>query len=254
VVHAYGVVRAGTTLELPIAGVLGAPVGRLSCGAFDVLISVLPGARFGAHCWEEHGQDPEWLGPIARQHHGVLQHVVESNDVLPLRLPGVYQDEDQVCIAVASMREGLDTAFEVIGGRVEWTVKVWRSDRPAELPGQARPASGADYLRQRASQAADRDRRRDRVAAAALDVHEELAEVATHAVVSPPHGRDVTGRAESMVLNAAYLVRRDERDVFFAQADRCADRWGPEGYVVEVTGPWPPYSFSALRLEEVRTP
>src|SRR3712207_8781096 len=36
--------------------------------------------------WADHAEDPDWVTPVATAHHGVLQHLVERQDVLPLRL------------------------------------------------------------------------------------------------------------------------------------------------------------------------
>lgn len=252
VVHAYGVVAGDSMVELPVAGVLGAAVVCIPCGTHSVIASTLPESRFGPRCWEEHGQDAEWLASVARQHHEVLQRVGESEDVIPLRLPSVFPDEHALGSATRSMRDQLTTAFEVVQGHLEWTVKVWRTP-DARVPDQAlRPATGADYLRRKTMEATARDRRSEQSREAALAVHENLAMVATHSVVNPLHGRDVTGRAESMVLNAAYLVGRSVRDDFFLVADEQAGCWGPEGFLVEVTGPWPAYSFTTIRLEQVR--
>jgi hypothetical protein len=51
------------------------------------------------------------------------------------------------------------------------------------------------------------------------------------------HG--ASGRIE--ILRAAYLVGRDDADAFMAEVD-ALDQVGAD-LSVEVTGPWPPYSF-----------
>ncbi len=46
-----------------------------------------------------------------------------------------------------------------------------------------------------------------------------------------------------MVLNAAYLLDDDRADSFAAAVRALSDRY--PGLRLELTGPWPPYSFAA---------
>jgi hypothetical protein len=58
-----------------------------------------------------------------------------------------------------------------------------------------------------------------------------------------------------MMLNAAYLVAQDRSREFAAAADRLAGQH--PAVRLELTGPWPPYSFAAVDLGEAardRTP
>jgi hypothetical protein len=60
----------------------------------------------------------------------------------------------------------------------------------------------------------------------------------------PPQAPQLTGNDEQMLLNAAYLLdeRRDEE---FAGAVTALAGQHP-AVRVELTGPWPPYSFAGV--------
>jgi hypothetical protein len=45
-----------------------------------------------------------------------------------------------------------------------------------------------------------------------------------------------------MLLNGAYLVRRDDGRLQDAVAE-LESLYGPRGVTYELTGPWPPYNF-----------
>lgn len=252
--HAYGLVTSGDVVVMPSAGVLGAHVDRLGCGPYDAVVSRHPEQDLGAQVWEEGGQDPRWLAPVARDHHAVLQELVDQGDVLPLRLPGIYADETALRESVAASEQHVREAMSVIRGRVEWGVKVFaRSEAPADAPTPA-PASGADYLKMRSNEAAERVAQRDRRSAAVQTIHEELAGAASQAVVHPPRASSLSDRTEPMLLNASYLVSRGDQDRFLALCDRLAEEHDRHGLALEATGPWPPYSFTLVgSAEEVRT-
>jgi hypothetical protein len=65
----------------------------------------------------------------------------------------------------------------------------------------------------------------------------------------PPQDPALTGRSGTLILNMAYLLD-DEQVEGFLELVRDLDRRAP-GIDVEVTGPWPPYSF--IDTEETRS-
>ena len=64
----------------------------------------------------------------------------------------------------------------------------------------------------------------------------------------PPQSAQLSGRSESMVLNAAYLLDDDRAAGFAAAVEALSDRH--PRLRLELTGPWPPYSFTAQDLEQ----
>lgn len=244
VVHAYGVVEAAAAFTLPATGILGAAVTRSNCGGYAVIASTHAESELGEHVWTEQGQDPQWIGPIAAQHHEVLQGLVGQVDVLPLRLPGMYHDETSMCRALEASIGGLQAAFDIIRGHVEWGVQVFSRPGEAGPPTTPRPTSGRDYLNLRARSAAQQDESRERRNAVLLGIHEALALAATHATLNPPQDRALTGRSEQMLLNGAYLVARTGQERFFELVSEQAGQHETEGYLLELSGPWPPYNFT----------
>ncbi|NEA25057.1 GvpL/GvpF family gas vesicle protein, partial [Actinomadura bangladeshensis] len=80
-----------------------------------------------------------------------------------------------------------------------------------------------------------------RVSEQAAAVHAELAD---HAVASrhhPPQDPRLSGRPGTQILNAAYLLDEEQVEGFLAVTRAAGERLA--GIEVEVTGPWPPYSF-----------
>ena len=50
----------------------------------------------------------------------------------------------------------------------------------------------------------------------------------------------------SLLLDLAFLVSPDSEADFLAAAGELREHLAPEGLELEVSGPWPPYSFAAL--------
>jgi Gas vesicle synthesis protein GvpL/GvpF len=81
-------------------------------------------------------------------------------------------------------------------------------------------------------------------------VHARLSRLAADSRLHPPQAPQLTGTSAKMLLNAAYLVdeRRDE-DLTAAVRELAAKH---PAVRLELTGPWPPYSFAGLEREEDR--
>jgi hypothetical protein len=88
---------------------------------------------------------------------------------------------------------------------------------------------------------------------AARNTHERLLELSIAGTVSRPHTRELTGRSEEMFLNAAYLVPADDESLR-EEVAALGRAYAPLALTLDVTGPWPPYSFvgSANREDATR--
>lgn len=253
VLHTYGVV-ASPDAPLPAAGIAGTPVGALDLGEVAAVVGWLPADRYGPEQWETHGQDPAWLEPVAREHHQVLQALCDDPavaDVVPLRLPGIYRDLDAVRTRLLAQTADLRRALEDICGHAEWGVKIILT-RPARTRPEPAAATGRDYLRRRSEAVSARETSRERRHHLVSAAYAGITRAATRSRVNPPQDRVLTGRSEPMLHNSAHLVRRTEQEGFFAALAEASDLVASEGMLVEVSGPWPPYSFARLEGQEKR--
>ncbi|HEX6451720.1 MAG TPA: GvpL/GvpF family gas vesicle protein, partial [Trebonia sp.] len=209
-------------------------------------------------------EDLAWLERTARAHHEVIDAASRDLPLLPMRLATVYSGEPTLADALEARREDFRAALRQVGGRVEWGVKAYAQPQPgrgapgggddaeaADTSGESTPAEGGAstgsgagmaYLKKRRAQmTARQDARRDAVTDA-RELHAGLARQAAQARLHPPQSPQLSGERTPMLLNAAYLVGQSE-GTGFAAAVAAAAAAHPE-LRVELTGPWPPYSFA----------
>jgi hypothetical protein len=146
---------------------------------------------------------------------------------------------------MAERQADFTAALGRVRARTEWGVKVYAAsqERAAESPGDdsaARP--GAAYLRQRRRQLDASEQAKRAAAADAERIHAALGQLAAAAELRAPQSPQLTGRPERMILNGAYLVDDERSAQFTAAVQRAAAEH--EQVRVELTGPWPPYSFA----------
>ena len=177
-------------------------------------------------------------GAVEPEEENVLAHArvvdaltSETDAVLPVRFGRGFRDVDDLEAAAARLEHDIEQRLEEVRGCVEIGLHV------VAPPQQSEPeASGRAYMERRLGDLS-------RAEELAAEIHVPLAE----------HARDANRTLSvgaSALLRAAYLVPRDDVDNFKARVER-SQRMHPE-LSFACTGPWPPYSFSALEPEEAR--
>jgi hypothetical protein len=231
--YVYGVVEPG--------GAVPEGVDVVESGGLAALVRPVPLDEFGEDVLPERLNDREWLERSVRAHEDVLVGATRTGSVVPFRFGAIYHDRDDVARLLDERAASLRASLDRVRGRHELGVKVWSAHRDdgAKAPGAP---GGRAYLEQR------RDERRRALELSAErqavveDAHERLLAHAVDGVVNRPQPRELTGRADEMLLNAAYLVPADD-DALLREVERLDAEHAADGYVFEATGPWPPHNF-----------
>ena len=236
-----------------------------SCG-LTVLVSDVSLADYGEAALRENLENLDWLNEVAREHHYVIDAAARLFPLLPVRLATVYSGDAAVCAALTARCGELRDALHRVGGRVEWGVKAYGAATGDDAEGEAagaghdaamvsdgdgharRPGAedggrhGDGLPRRRRAQLTSARESRSAAAIGAQAVHAELTAKAIGTRLHPPQSAQLSGGRRSMLLNAAYLLESADCVTFTAAVAGQASAH-PE-LRVELTGPWPPYSFA----------
>jgi hypothetical protein len=242
----HGVVRDADPATLAgIAGMAGAPVRAVRAAGLVAVVSPVPLTGYGEEALRRNLEELAWLERAARSHHAVVDTLSRAGAVVPARLATVHRDDERVARVLVEREAELTATLARLTGREEWGVKGYvvpgaarRTDAPAGGGG-----AGAAYLRRRRAELTAREEGQRVAAEASTTVHTALAGYAVAARRHAPQDRRLSGAATAMALNGAYLIDRAGLDGFSALVGELADRH-PE-LRLELTGPWPPYSFVA---------
>lgn len=238
-------------------GISGTPVRSVTAAGLVAVVSDVPLAEYGEQALRRNLENPVWLERTVRSHHAVVHQLSRTGAVVPARLAIIYNSDERVAHGLADRHDELAAALEWITGREEWGVKAYAvpdrdvvraPDADSASPSDASPddaGPGAAYLRRRKAELAARQQGQQAAAAAAEEVHAALAVHAVAARRHPLQDRRLSGAATAMVLNGAYLIEREGVRRFAAEFHRLASRSWP--IRLELTGPWPPYSFVDTR-------
>ncbi|MEV0844373.1 GvpL/GvpF family gas vesicle protein [Streptomyces sp. NPDC049954] len=255
--YVYAVRRCGGA-EVHVPGHPGgSPVRLLPFGALVAVVQDVPAEDFTEEAMRRRLADPAELERCARTHHAIVTACADTAPTVPLPLATLYANDVRARAALEEHEERFGAALHRLAGHVEWAVKVHRdgaSPGPGIAPGPAPAAEpaedpgasgdGRSYLRQ----VRERQRQRDRHHEQSLDVADlvdrTVRSLAVAAVRRRPHGVEVTGRDRPQVMNAAYLLAREDHVRLSSLISTLEADPRLRGYAVETSGPWVPYSFA----------
>jgi hypothetical protein len=247
--------RVAVTPLSKLTGVGGGAVRTVEAAGLTAVAEDVNLAEFGEEALRRNLEDLSWLEATARAHHRVIDLVAQQGPLVPMRLATVYRSEANVVTVITDQSAEFRAALERISGREEWGVKAYAARRHEPAASEASTGSpgpgtgaGAAYLQRRRHQlAAQKDARRD-VLASAGAIHHELSRYAAGTRVHPPQSAQLTGTKEPMILNGAYLLDEARGEDFAATVSALGERH--PGVRLELTGPWPPYSFAGIGEKE----
>lgn len=236
--------------EPQLAGVAGEPVRGVTEDGLTAVVGTVPLATFGEEALRRNLESLDWLAGVARAHDAVVATVARSGPAVPFRMATVYFDDDRVRALLRDLGAEFRQTLARLTGRMEWGVKVTLDvsrvpeREPVGAAGSRPDRAGAAYLRRKREQQLVRERVEQLGAKHAQEIHAALAALAVDARLNRPHNPALSGQDRPMILNGAYLVADPAAAEFVrAVADQNSSH---EELELEITGPWPAYSFASL--------
>ena len=194
--------------------------------------------------------EDSWLGRAVRRHEEVVLAAYASAPTVPMRFGIVHAERESVTRLLAMYGAELRHELARIGGAAEWHLKAF-ADRDVLAGGtdgqsDGQPVdSGRGYLLRERARRESNARIRDAIAEHAATLMAQVSSV-TRDLKSLPPGGDET---RCGIAAAVCLVDRPAEYRLTSVVERYAEVAAPDGITVELTGPWPPYHFTRLRLE-----
>jgi hypothetical protein len=229
----------------------GGPVGTVTVGDITAVVSDVDVEAMRAGATEV--AEDSWLAAAVRAHERVVLSAFHSAPTVPMRFGIVHPRREDVADLLAEHADDLRAELRRVEGKAEWSVKVHAD--PAVVAARAAEAAEADaaptgdagraYLLRERSRRSLAERTREFVGSRVDAIAADLAAAARDsALIGIAHDA-----GERPVLHAAYLLPRSHEPAFARTVDAITERVAGDGFSVELTGPWAPYHFTALRLE-----
>jgi hypothetical protein len=185
-------------------------------------------------------------------HERVNETVMHEHTVIPMSFGTIFKTREDIVELLRSAAEAFGDVLNKMQNKLEFGLKVlWDRDQAVrevenddedisrlkkEISGQKGPTYFARMQYGRLIDAALQSRSERYLA----DILEQLRDVSVASRINKPIG-------DKMIMNAAFLIARDQEAAFDAKVKQIATRF--DKLTFKYTGPWPPYNFVNIRLK-----
>lgn len=230
-------------------------------GDLVAFVRSVPLAEFSEQSIQERLQDQEWLMHAVQHHHQVIADLSAQLTLLPSTFGAVYESEDAVSDSLEANQGPLTDRLREVSGCDEWALHLFRDEAGVrervleadpELQRMSRelesaPTGRAYLLRQqlekRLSQAIE-----EQQLAVADAVLEQVEQYTRGIQVEEPRTGGDSESDDVEIARASLLVPGEQSESMLDALDAAAE--STPGIRVEVSGPWPVYSFANTETED----
>ena len=206
-------------------------------------------------------RDASWIVPRARRHERVVEEVMRLSPVLPARFGTVLSSASVLDQLVVGSAEKIRQFLDRMVNLEEWSVKAfldlpkaeeWMMTSQAALadpPGRGPASPGVAYIQGKRLRARARRQMEEWCHRTVEGVGRLLAAHAVDVCPLRPQLRGTSAKDGKMVLNCALLVSKDRVVELGERASEIEAGYADAGLSLNVSGPWPPYSFCPSILD-----
>ena len=227
------------------------PIARLEFREVVAVVQEVPLEMFAGPAAEARLQDLAWVGPRACRHEEVVERAMQHSPVLPARFGALFSSPESLKALIEDHYEAIFQFLDYAGDKEEWAVKGLLDREEAQRyrgtagSQEASPSSspGRRYLMERRHHVQAVQEVSSWARETDLALATELKRCAADFRRLRPLSQEASGRGREMVFNWAFLVAHRDREVFRSQVEKLSAEQAGRGLVLELSGPWPPYSF-----------
>jgi hypothetical protein len=252
--YLYCLARGGALAAIDGPGVDGEH--SLGLIPFKDVVAVVGTVRVDDFCGpsaEARMRDLAWMGPRACRHEEVIERAMRGSPVVPARFATLFSSGETMATWLETHHDAISRALDRFADSEEWAVRGTLDRRKAEArfvaaalarqEGVLSSSPGRRYFEERRIQAGIGQELdawlREVSAGMARALLDHAAEFREREVVSGGEPNEEGAR----ILNWAFLVSRSGVDDFSARIQRINAEHAEHGLVLDLSGPWPPYSF-----------
>ncbi|MBI5400396.1 GvpL/GvpF family gas vesicle protein [Candidatus Saganbacteria bacterium] len=204
----------------------------------------------------------EWIKQLAVLHEKVIEQIMEQAGVIPFKFGTLFNNEQNLKAMLVEHEDEFKTDLDQLADKEEWGVKVYcdkeklkqtvdvQNEEIKKIDDEINASSpGKAFILKK-----KKEELLDVVLSKTLNtyIQESFDQLGQHCEESRLNRvlpKEVTGRKGEMILNAAYLVAKDQVTRFNQEADRLNPDGKEKGISLDVSGPWPPYNFCLPRAK-----
>jgi hypothetical protein len=254
VLYAFGIVKVNPEEVINLLGMEDRPCRIVENGDLGMLVCPVSRQEYTEESLHRYLEDMAWVESHAHHHEETLLKTMEGRSLIPLPFCTIFTDEENIKRQLARNAERLQADLQRLENHYELQVKLLVKRKllleklRQDLP-YSGEQSGGGYFQKR-----QWEKKLQEVMERLMDdygesLYQDLNNISAEVSLLDKAGVLVE-EGQQLVFAAHYLIaqeRRAEWDKKLAEFDEVVD---PLGFMLDVSGPWPPYHFARLINEE----
>ena len=227
---------------------------------FHIFVKYVNENDFSEDNLKKHLSDIEWLETNARDHIRIISMIMECDDVIPFKFGTIFNTIAGLHKFIADYYESLIENFNYIKGKEEWSVKVYcdrkelseqideLSEEAASLELQIMSSSPGKAFLLRRKKTDLIENEMDRLCKKyGQEYYDALSSLSFTTSLNNLLPKEYTGRECTMILNATFLLNKQKVSEFMSKLNSLKDKVKHSVFIIEESGPWPPFSFISIK-------
>lgn len=203
-----------------------------------------------------------WIKEKIMIHERVTECAMKKNSsllsIIPMKFGTIFTEEKKLIEMLEKHYELFKSTLDKLEGKEEWSLKVYLSDKKqfdekikseSEIIKETEKkiaglSEGLAYFHESELKELIAEESEKKLNEIKENIFEEMKLFAEEAKQCKLLQKEITGRAGTMILNSAYLIKTEMVNKFVLRAKHKNKELNPKGLILEFFGPWPPYYFS----------
>jgi len=233
-------------------------------GQLEAVVSKVSLKEFSSEEIQKKAQeDLNWIKEKALLHQKVIEEAMKKNDklldLIPMRFGIIFKEEAKLKQTIDKDYTKIKETLERIRGKQEWSLKVYLKDKEKfeevvkeknplikekEKEITNLPEGMAFFMEEELKEVIFKEVDKDLNDFVEV-VFEDFKKQAMDSVKNKILEKELTGKPEHMILNAAYLIPEEKVENFKKEAEILNQKIQEKGIYLEYSGPWPLYNFTS---------
>jgi hypothetical protein len=227
---------------------------------FYAIVKYVSDSEFSEENFKINLSDIKWMETNALDHVRVINMIMKSCTVIPLKFGTFYNNEDELKKFISYYSISLTKNFLNIESKEEWSIKIYcdrkalserideLSEAAATLEEQIMSSSPGKAFLLKRKKTELTEKEMDRLCKTyGKDYYNEFNNMSESSTLNNILPKEFTEREDTMILNAAFLVSKLKTSDFKDAIDSFRKNESNSFLFIEATGPWPPYNFVNLQ-------
>ena len=264
--YVYGIIPKEELTESVIPSIVGIDNQPITSITFKDIVAIATQVNpqtFSQQNIDSLSKNIDWLQENALHHHSCIEELNRCFTILPMSFCTIFQTEQKLVILLNQRYEELSGKLHTLKGKEEWNLKVFcKLETAKSIVLEHNPAItelkeslasmpvGKQFLMRKKIELKIGEVLVKEFGNWHAEIQQHLTGFVVESSLRSNWGKEVTGRADDMIINCDFFVERNRTDEFINAIHEGEKLFSNRGCTFQVTGPWPPYHFSKMGSEE----